>query len=87
MTPGSTSVLSRHIAHKEIDLKNWKSNQKNSGFLSAEREGMTKVFGEMGFVKWVLSNRLGQVGLVKWVWLRGVVYMGLVASVRPHGLG
>jgi exodeoxyribonuclease-3 len=26
-----------NIAHKEIDLKNWKSNQKNSGFLPEER--------------------------------------------------
>ena len=39
-----------NIAHKEIDLKNWKSNQKNSGFLPAEREWMTKLFGELGFV-------------------------------------
>ena len=39
-----------NIAHKEIDLKNWKSNQKNSGFLAAEREWMTKIFGELGFV-------------------------------------
>ena len=39
-----------NIAHKEIDLKNWKSNQKNSGFLPAEREWMTKTFGELGFV-------------------------------------
>ena len=39
-----------NIAHKEIDLKNWKSNQKNSGFLPAEREWMTKIFGELGFV-------------------------------------
>ena len=39
-----------NIAHKEIDLKNWKSNQKNSGFLPAERAWMTKIFGELGFV-------------------------------------
>ena len=39
-----------NIAHKEIDLKNWKSNQKNSGFLPAEREWMTKIFRELGFV-------------------------------------
>jgi exodeoxyribonuclease-3 len=26
-----------NIAHQEIDLKNWKSNQKNSGFLPEER--------------------------------------------------
>ena len=39
-----------NIAHKEIDLKNWKSNQKNSGFLPAERKWMTKIFGELGYV-------------------------------------
>ena len=39
-----------NIAHKEIDLKNWKSNQKNSGFLPEEREWMTKIFCELGFV-------------------------------------
>jgi exodeoxyribonuclease-3 len=30
-----------NIAHREIDLKNWKSNQKNSGFLPEERAWMT----------------------------------------------
>ena len=39
-----------NIAHKQIDLKNWKSNQKNSGFLPEEREWMTKVFDELGYV-------------------------------------
>jgi len=39
-----------NIAHKEIDLRNWKSNQKNSGFLPAERAWMDQVFGEHGFV-------------------------------------
>ena len=39
-----------NIAHKQIDLKNWKSNQKNSGFLPEEREGMTKVFDKLGFI-------------------------------------
>ena len=29
-----------NIAHKEIDLKNWRSNQKNSGFLPEERSWM-----------------------------------------------
>jgi exodeoxyribonuclease-3 len=33
-----------NIAHKEIDLKNWKSNQKNSGFLPEERAWLTRVF-------------------------------------------
>ena len=39
-----------NIAHKEIDLKNWKSNQKNSGFLPEERAWMSKVQDELGFV-------------------------------------
>lgn len=30
-----------NIAHRNIDLKNWRSNQKNSGFLPHEREWMT----------------------------------------------
>jgi exodeoxyribonuclease III len=38
-----------NIAHKEIDLKNWKSNQKNSGFLPEERAWMTRVFKEVGW--------------------------------------
>jgi len=39
-----------NIAHREIDLRNWKSNQKNSGFLPQEREWLTRVFDELGFV-------------------------------------
>lgn len=39
-----------NIAHKEIDLKNWRSNQKNSGFLPEERAWLTRVFDELGFV-------------------------------------
>ena len=39
-----------NIAHKEIDLKNWRSNQKNSGFLPEERTWLTKVFQQLGFI-------------------------------------
>jgi exodeoxyribonuclease III len=39
-----------NIAHKQIDLKNWKSNQKNSGFLPAERAWLDAVFGSTGYV-------------------------------------
>jgi exodeoxyribonuclease-3 len=38
-----------NIAHQEIDLKNWKSNQKNSGFLPEERAWMSEVLGEGGW--------------------------------------
>jgi exodeoxyribonuclease-3 len=39
-----------NIAHKEIDLKNWRSNQKNSGFLPEERAWLTNVLEKLGFV-------------------------------------
>lgn len=32
-----------NIAHQEIDLKNWKGNKKNSGFLPEERAWMTQL--------------------------------------------
>jgi exodeoxyribonuclease III len=39
-----------NIAHKEIDLKNWRSNQKNSGFTPEERAWMTHLLDEIGLV-------------------------------------
>jgi exodeoxyribonuclease-3 len=39
-----------NIAHKEIDLKNWRSNRKNSGFLPEERAWLSRVFDELGWV-------------------------------------
>ncbi len=39
-----------NIAHQNIDLKNWKGNQKNSGFLPEEREWIGKVIAELGWV-------------------------------------
>jgi len=39
-----------NICHKEIDLKNWKPNQKNSGFLPIEREWLDKLYDEVGYV-------------------------------------
>lgn len=39
-----------NIAHKPIDLKNWRTNQKTSGFLPEERAWMDKLLGEWGFI-------------------------------------
>lgn len=39
-----------NIAHKELDLKNWRGNKKNSGFLPEEREWLTTLFDKVGFV-------------------------------------
>jgi len=43
-----------NIAHQPIDLKNWKSNQKNSGFLPDERAWLGRLLGEE---RWVDSFR------------------------------
>ena len=39
-----------NIAHQNADLKNWRSNQKNSGFLPEERAWMTKLLSDGGLV-------------------------------------
>jgi len=39
-----------NIAHHEIDLKNYKGNRKNSGFLPEEREWMTNILLKLGWV-------------------------------------
>lgn len=39
-----------NIAHREIDLKNWRGNKKNSGFLPEERAWMDELFGPAGYV-------------------------------------
>lgn len=39
-----------NIAHQEIDLKNWRSNQKNPGFLPEERAWLSTIFDELKLV-------------------------------------
>lgn len=39
-----------NIAHQEIDLKNYKGNKKNSGFLPEERAWLTELFSQVGWV-------------------------------------
>lgn len=39
-----------NIAHREIDLKNWRGNKKNSGFLPEERAWLTQLFDDVGWV-------------------------------------
>ncbi len=39
-----------NIAHTNLDIKNWRTNQKNSGFLPHERAWIGQLFGEHGWV-------------------------------------
>lgn len=39
-----------NIAHREADLKNWRANQKNAGFLPEERAWLSRVLDEAGYV-------------------------------------
>jgi exodeoxyribonuclease-3 len=55
-----------NIAHAEIDLKNWKGNQKNSGFLPEERAWLGRVFDEAGYVD--VQRRLDPEGPGPYTW-------------------
>jgi exodeoxyribonuclease-3 len=39
-----------NIAHQEADLRNWRGNRKNSGFLPEERAWITRILDEMGWM-------------------------------------
>lgn len=39
-----------NICHRPIDIKNWKANQKNSGFLPEERAWLDQVYDELGYL-------------------------------------
>ncbi|MEM7208128.1 MAG: exodeoxyribonuclease III [Pseudomonadota bacterium] len=39
-----------NIAHKNEDIRNWKGNKKNSGFLPEEREWLTTLFDQVGYI-------------------------------------
>ena len=38
-----------NVGHTELDIKNWKANQKRAGFLPEERAYFDKFFGEIGY--------------------------------------
>jgi len=56
-----------NIAHQEIDLKNWKGNQKNSGFLPEERAWFSRILNELGWVD-VYRNLYPEAGESAYTW-------------------
>lgn len=60
-----------NIAHREADLKNWKANHKNSGFLPEERAWLGKVFDEAGYTDVVRRLHPEATGPYSWWSYRG----------------
>ncbi|MFF4182273.1 exodeoxyribonuclease III [Streptomyces sp. NPDC001691] len=62
-----------NIAHQEADLKNWKGNKKNSGFLPEERAWMSRVFdaADGGYVDVVRALHPDVEGPYSWWSYRG----------------
>ncbi|MET1074172.1 MAG: exodeoxyribonuclease III [Umezawaea sp.] len=62
-----------NIAHREVDLKNWKTNRKSSGFLPEERAWMDRVF-ESGYVDVMRRLHPDAVGPYTWWSYRGKAF-------------
>jgi len=60
-----------NIAHREADLKNWRANRKNSGFLPEERAWLDRVFDEAGYADVVRRLHPDQEGPYTWWSYRG----------------
>ena len=62
-----------NIAHREADLKNWRGNRKNSGFLPQERDWLSRVFDpeDGGYVDVVRALHPDAEGPYTWWSYRG----------------
>jgi exodeoxyribonuclease-3 len=63
-----------NIAHAEVDLKAWRSNTRNSGFLPEERAWLGRVFDEAGYCDVVRSLHPGVAGPYSWWSYRGKAF-------------
>jgi exodeoxyribonuclease-3 len=55
-----------NIAHREADLRNWRGNRKNSGFLPEERDWLSAVYDTSGYVDVVRRLHPGTEGPYSW---------------------
>jgi len=85
-----------NIAHQQIDLKNWRANQKNSGFLPEERAWMDNLFGHLNYVDafrevdknpdrytwWSNRSKIARVNNVGWRIDYQIISQGLKGMVK-----
>lgn len=60
-----------NIAHREVDLKNWRANRTKSGFLPEERAWLSRVFDEAGYADVVRRLHPDTEGPYTWWSYRG----------------
>jgi exodeoxyribonuclease III len=88
-----------NICHQPIDLKNWRANQKNSGFLPEERAWLDVLYDEVGFVDsfrlvnnepdqytWWSNRGQARANNVGWRLDYQVISPGLVDTVRTAAI-
>lgn len=88
-----------NICHKEIDLKNWRGNQKNSGFLPHERAWLDRLYDDIGYVDafrvinqepdqytWWSNRGQARAKNVGWRLDYQVVTPGLVEAIRSAAI-
>src|ERR671935_2736159 len=80
-----------NIAHREVDLKNWKANRRSSGFLPEERAWLDRVFDEAGYVDVVRRLHPDVSGPYSWWSYRGKAFdndsgWGLAYVCAPPGI-
>lgn len=63
-----------NIAHQEVDIRNWRGNRKNSGFLPEERAWLSRVYEEAGYVDVVRRLHPDQDGPYSWWSYRGQAF-------------
>lgn len=63
-----------NIAHQNLDLKNWRSNQRNEGFLPEEREWLSSILSPRTLVDVVRSLHPGEEGPYSWWSWRGQAF-------------
>jgi exodeoxyribonuclease-3 len=63
-----------NVAHRELDLKNWKGNLKSAGFLPEERAYFDRWFDELGWVDVMRANSGEVAGPYSWWSFRGKAF-------------